>query len=80
MDLKEIEYYHDRGLMPDWFYYQVNGKSAEENYEAQKRKMDEKYRAAELEKQKQKELEEQVSTMVEKALEKTLGKLLKDFK
>ena len=33
---QEIEYYHDRGLMPDWAYYQQNGKSAEENYAAQK--------------------------------------------
>ena len=33
---EEIEYYHNRGLMPDWAYYQQNGKSAEENYAAQK--------------------------------------------
>lgn len=32
MDKEMIEYYHNNGLMPDWWYYQVNGKSATENY------------------------------------------------
>ena len=32
MTKEEIEYYHNSGLMPDWVYYQVNGKTAEENY------------------------------------------------
>lgn len=80
MDLQEIEYYHNRGLMPDWVYYQVNGKSAEENLEAQRRKMYDKFKAAELEKQQQKELEKQVEEMVEKALDDVLGDLLKSFK
>ena len=35
---EEIEYYHDKGQMPDWIYYQVNGKTAQENYAIQKRK------------------------------------------
>ena len=39
MTLEEIEYYHDRGLMPDWAYYQQNGKSADENYRIIKQKM-----------------------------------------
>lgn len=29
---EEIEYLHDIGKMPDWYYYQVNGKSFQENY------------------------------------------------
>ena len=29
---KEIEYLHDTGEMPDWIYYQQNGKTAQENY------------------------------------------------
>lgn len=36
--LEQIEYLHDRGLMPDWVYYQQNGKSAQENYNAQRKK------------------------------------------
>lgn len=29
---EQIEYLHNRGLMTDNFYYQVNGKSLQENY------------------------------------------------
>ncbi len=31
-DLKSVELYHDMGWMPDRYYYQLNGKSAQENY------------------------------------------------
>ena len=32
MDKDQVELYHNLGLMPDWVYYQLNGKSANENY------------------------------------------------
>ena len=32
MDL--LEYYHNTGKCPDWAYYQLNGKTAQENYNA----------------------------------------------
>lgn len=38
-DPKMVELYHDMGWMPDSAYYQLNGKSAQENYADQKRKM-----------------------------------------
>ena len=31
MDKERIEYLHRTGQMPDWYYYQINGKSAFEN-------------------------------------------------
>ena len=31
-----IEYYHDNGYMPDRYYYQLNKKSAQDNYREQK--------------------------------------------
>ena len=31
-DLKTVEQYHDLGWMPDRYYNQLNGKSAQENY------------------------------------------------
>ena len=31
-DYREIERLHAADKMPDWVYYQVNGKSAEENW------------------------------------------------
>ena len=36
-DPQMVEFYHDRGWMPDWAYYQLNGKSAQENYATQRR-------------------------------------------
>lgn len=38
-DPQLVEFYHDMGWMPDRYYYQLNGKSAQENYADQKRKM-----------------------------------------
>ena len=32
MDKEMLEYLHNSGLMPDFYYYQVNGKSFSENY------------------------------------------------
>ena len=34
-----IEKLHREGKMPDWAYYQQNGKSAQENWEEQHRKI-----------------------------------------
>ena len=39
VDPQMVEMLHDMGTMPDWAYYQLNGKSAQENYADQKRKM-----------------------------------------
>ena len=33
-----VEIYHNKGWMPDWAYYQQNGKSAMENYAEQTNK------------------------------------------
>ena len=83
---QEIERLHNSGQMPDWIYYQVNGKSAQENFEAQHRKMMEQYKQREEEarrqaeqKQFEKDLEKQMETKLEKTLEKVLEDLLKDF-
>ena len=34
---EQIEWLHDNGLMPDWAYYQQNGKTAQENWNEQHR-------------------------------------------
>lgn len=76
MDIKEIESLHDRGLMPDWWYYQVNGKSAEENFNAQHKKMMEEYMAREREQEQKAAIEKYVNEVLEKNLEKCLEKAL----
>lgn len=80
MDKQMIEYYHDNGLMPDWWYYQVNGKSAEENYIDIVNKRDRKYRDEVSLKREQEELEKQAEEELEKTLEKALDDILKDLK
>jgi hypothetical protein len=36
---EQADYYHDRGMMPDWAWVQQNGRSPQWNYEYQKAKM-----------------------------------------
>lgn len=40
---EQIEYLHNIGLMPDKIYYQVNGKSLQENYTEILRKRQQQY-------------------------------------
>lgn len=68
---EEIEFYHNRGLMPDWIYYQVNGKSAQENYNDYYNK-----RTLKLNK---KYLREDMQKQLDKEIEDVLDNLLKDF-
>ena len=88
---EQIEWLHDNGLMPDWAYYQQNGKTAQENWNEQHRKIMERYHQREAEERRQAEekalekkleadLEKQLEKKLEKALEKALDDLLKDFK
>lgn len=46
MDRQLIEYLHNEGLMPDLFYYQQNGKSAQENFVEQRINLRERTKAA----------------------------------
>ena len=79
MEKEMIEYYHDRGLMPDWWYYQVNGKSAEENYIDMVNRRSLKFREEMLREQEKRELEKELEAKLEETLEKVLNDLLKDF-
>lgn len=85
--LEQIEWLHDNGWMPDWAYYQQNGKSAQANFAEQQRKLyelerqrdEETPRQAE-EKEMEKKLEAEIEKKLDKALEKALDDLLKGFK
>ncbi len=88
---QEVERIYRSGNMPDWVYYQTNGKSPQENWEEQHRKMYESIRARLAEerrqaeeKKRQKELEAELEKQLEeklgKALDKALDDLLKGFK
>ena len=83
--LEQIEYLHERGLMPDWVYYQQNGKTAEENFRDQRKRLLERCEQREQErrreqaKKEEKQLEAEMEKQLEKAIEKALDQLLKDF-
>ena len=80
---EQIEYLHDTGKMPDWIYYQQNGKSASENYREQKLKIKQRFNDAVKEDQIRSEaaaraaesLREDLENEIQKALEKIVGKL-----
>lgn len=76
MDIEQIKYFHSKGKMPDWVYYQINGKSAQSNYVEQKKKMLDEIRERELEKRQEEEIEKKVNECIEAALDK----LFKNFK
>ncbi len=86
-----IEYLHDSGKMPDWYYYQVNGRTFQENYLEIRRKQQQKNRELifeerekaikarkekEFEAELDKQVEEKVGNAVEDAVEKAFEKLL----
>ena len=88
---QEIEWLHDNGKMPDWAYFQQNGKTAQQNYVEATRRAREKIlkhyeeqqaearRKAE-EKKLEAELEKKIEKQLEQAIEKALDDLLKGFK
>lgn len=77
MTKEEIEYYHNSGLMPDWVYYQVNGKTAQENYIDIVMKRDKEYRdllnGRVVEESISKSLEETIDNCIDDIISK-LGK------
>ena len=84
--LEQIEWLHDHGKMPDWAYYQQNGKSATMNLYEQTKKFKERVLKEEQERQEEakrkaeeKKLEKQIETQLEEAVQKALENLLKDL-
>ena len=86
-----LEYLHDSGQMPDWAYYQQNGKSASENLQdALLREQRQRFirrrqeqELAEYKRSREKEIDEELEKQLEEKLGDTLDKvlydLLKDF-
>ena len=85
-----IEWLHDSGKMPDWAYYQQNGKTAQQNYtEATRRAKErliaeynqqkEEARRREEQKKYEKELEKEIEKQAEEKIGKVLEELLKGF-
>ena len=75
MTKEEIEYYHNSGLMPDWIYYQVNGKTAEENYRDILMKRNKEYRDLIVDR----ELEDTISKRLEETIDNCLDNIISNL-
>ena len=78
----ELEYYHNKGQMPDCIYYQLSDKPAWMKLEEQHRRMYENIKAREEAKkarEAEKQLDKDIQDKVENTLEKALDDLLKGF-
>lgn len=75
MDHQMIEYYHRNGMMPDWAYYQQNGKSAMENYRDQTRVIIDRYEEQKKLEEAKKQLEEEMFVAMMSALEEGIDPL-----
>ena len=76
----EANYYHDRGMMPDWAWFQQNGRTAQENYKYQKDKMRMELEQRRQEEEQQKQIEKQIQEGLDKAIDKAMKDLFKGFK
>ena len=76
----DIEKAWRNGELPSIYYFQMNGKSAEENLNEQRRLFMEQIRKRKAEEQAKKELEKEVQQKVEAVLDETLEELFKGFK
>lgn len=63
-DEELTQYLFNRGYIPKWAYYQLNGKTADENYNIQRQKMMERVK---------------VEAEIEQGVEEVLIDLLKDW-
>lgn len=70
----------DRNKIPDIFKYQLNGKSAQENYnDIVKQRRIKRQQEREIEKQVEEELQRQIDLKLSALLEEKLNELLKGF-
>lgn len=73
---EEADYYHDRGMMPDWIWVQQNGRSPEWNMEYQRKKMYrqiEEREAAKRREEAKKEIERQILEAIVMTMEQGVG-------
>ena len=78
MTKEEIEYYHNSGLMPDWIYYQVNGKTAEENYRDISMKRNKEYRDLIIDRELEDSISKRLEETIDNCLDNIISKLCKN--
>lgn len=73
---EQIEYLHDSGKMPDFAYYQLNGKTAQVNYRLQKQAL---RRSMLLDPKAEAEIEAEIKDQLDQLIERSIDNLLSDF-
>ena len=76
MTQKQLDYLHDQGKVPDWWYYQQSDKPMWQKFQEQK---DQFYRDYEERQKKQEQLEESVRQQAGEAIETALNDLFSDY-
>ena len=80
---EEIEYYHSRGTMPDWAYYQQSQKPIAVKLQEQNKNLLQRSMAQEAtraDRKAEKKFDKYIQEETEKALEKAVEDVLKKFK
>ena len=75
MTQEEIEYYYNTGKMPDFVYYQINGKSQQQNYLEQRKKILDRIDI----RKSNKVLENQLEDCITANLEELLSKIIQNI-
>lgn len=84
LDKEMIEFYHNNGKMPDRYYNQLNGKSAQENYNAFKQKqrawLEQRRKQQAEAKEAEEAIAEQINEQLPEFISETLDDLFSGFK
>lgn len=72
MTQRELDYWHNKGLIPDWAYYQQSDKPVYQKIQEQKDTMYQQIKG-------NKDLEEEIVKKVENAIDVSINDLFKDW-
>lgn len=82
----QLDYLHDQGKVPDWWYYQQSDKPVWMKWQEQTDKFykeieerQKKQKQEQEAREQEKELERQIEEQAEEAVEKAFNDLFKDF-
>ena len=77
---EHIEYYHNKGQMPDWIYYQLSDKPAWMKLEEQKKKFLDYLESRQREQQDAKQMEKSLEAALEKVVNREFSRIFENFR
>lgn len=79
MTEQELDFWHDQGKVPDWWYYQKSTKPLWMKWQEQTDNFYKEIEQRQREKEKNDQIEETVKQQIETAVETALNDLFADF-